>query len=62
MEERIRQLEEENARLRDVLAQIREHTAEIDRLLNTLSGDGDDSAARVTDSDVKNLLKKYSRL
>lgn len=66
MEEKIKQLESENARLRDALKKITEHcetalrvTEEIKDLLEKDKAAED---AHVTDEDVKNLLKKYSRL
>ncbi len=62
-EEKIRQLEEENARLREALAQICEHTAAVTHLIDSLSATEEGhAAAPVTNHDVKNLLKKYSRL
>ena len=67
MEDKIKQLESENARLRDALKKMTEHceaalrvTDEIKDLLEKDKTAADD--AHVTDEDVKNLLKKYSRL
>jgi len=66
MEERIRELEEQNRRLREALKAIARHQEEIQSLLggvkDLLEEPQQDNQAQVTDEDVKNLLKKYSRL
>ena len=58
-------LEEENARLRlrEALDRIREHLQAIDHIMQGLSEvDKTHMDSQFTDDDVKNLLKKYSRL
>ena len=66
MEDKIKQLESENARLRDALKKITEHCEAVMRVTDEIKDilDKDNTAADVpvTDEDVKNLLKKYSRL
>ena len=66
MEDKIKQLESENARLRDALKKITEHCEAVMRVTDEIKDilDKDNTAADVpvTDKDVKNLLKKYSRL
>lgn len=57
----------ENQRLREALRQIRTKQEEIRQILDGVSNllAADEEAAEntpVTDEDVKNLLKKYSRL
>ncbi len=57
----------ENQRLREALRQIRTKQEEIRQILDGVSDllAADEEAAEntpVTDEDVKNLLKKYSRL
>lgn len=60
------ELKQDNERLANALRQISEHQREIERLLEETRElweeipDGEGS--HVTDEDVKNLLKKYSRL
>ena len=58
--------EHENIRLREALRKIREHQAEIQRILSEVDDllkTGEEAEnTPVTDEDVKNLLKKYSRL
>lgn len=63
MEDKIKRLEEENARLREALDRIREHSQAIDHIMQGLSEvDKTHMDSQFTDDDVKNLLKKYSRL
>ena len=63
MEDKIKRLEEENARLRESLDRIWEHLQAIDHILQGLSEvDKTHMDSQFTDDDVKNLLKKYSRL
>lgn len=66
MEDKIKQLDSENARLRDALKKITEHCEAVMRVTDEIKDilDKDNTAADVpvTDEDVKNLLKKYSRL
>ena len=63
MEDKLRRLEEENARLREALDRIREHLQAIDHIMQGLSEvDEKHLDSQFTDDDVKNLLKKYSRL
>ena len=66
MEDKIKQLDSENARLRDALQKITEHCEAVMRVTDEIKDilDKDNTAADVpvTDEDVKNLLKKYSRL
>lgn len=67
MEEKIRQLEEENSRLREALRAVAHHQQEIQALLDGVKDllavpESSGEKAHVTDDDVKNLLKKYSRL
>ena len=66
MEEKIRQLEHDNDRLKKALREISAHQAEInkqldgiqDLLMETVETDN----TPVTEEDLKSLLKKYSRL
>lgn len=67
MEEKIRQLEEENRRLREALRAVAQHRQEIQMLLDGVKDllktpEENSEPVHVTDDDVKNLLKKYSRL
>lgn len=66
MEDKIKQLDSENARLRDALKKITEHCEAVMRVTDEIKDilDKDNTAADVpvTDEDVKNLLKNYSRL
>lgn len=59
-------LASENARLRSALRKIKEHHAEIQKILDEVSDllvtNEQTNNAPVTDEDVKQLLKKYSRL
>ena len=59
-------LASENARLRDALKKIAEHQAQIQKILDGVSdllrANEQTESAPVTDEDVKELLKKYSRL
>ncbi len=56
----------ENARLREALRKISEHHTEIQKLLDGISDlivtNEPTESAPVTEEDVKQLLKKYSRL
>ena len=66
MDEKLQQLESENARLREALCAVAEHQKEIDRILDgvkdIIESRNEAQHAPVTDEAVKNLLKKYSRL
>ena len=59
-------LASENARLLGALRKIKEHNDEIQKILDEVSDllvtNEQTQAAPVTDEDVKQLLKKYSRL
>ena len=59
-------LASENARLLGALRKIKEHNEEIKKILDEVSDllvtDEQTESAPVTDEDVKQLLKKYSRL
>ena len=59
-------LASENARLREALKKIAEHQAQIQKILDGVSDllktEEQTESAPVTDEDVKELLKKYSRL
>ena len=59
-------LASENARLREALKKIAEHQAQIQKILDDVSdllrANEQTESAPVTDEDVKELLKKYSRL
>ncbi|MBQ9680558.1 MAG: hypothetical protein IJV48_07750 [Ruminococcus sp.] len=56
----------ENTRMREALRKISEHQAEIQRLLEEIDDllrvNEQTENTPVTDEDVKQLLKKYSRL
>lgn len=58
--------EQENIRLREALRKISEHQAQIQQILDSvkdlLAVSEPFESTPVTDDDVKNLLKKYSRL
>lgn len=67
MDEMLLQLEEENNRMRETLLAIEHHQQEIEELIDSVrdlleTPEEDGENAHVTDDDVKNLLKKYSRL
>lgn len=66
MDEKIKQLEHDNARLKKALKEITVHHAEIqkrlDQIQDLLLEDQKGEVKPVTDEDVKALLKKYSRL
>ena len=59
-------LASENARLLSALRKIKEHNDEIKKILDEVSDllvtNEQTESAPVTDEDVKQLLKKYSRL
>lgn len=59
-------LASENARLLSALRKIKEHNEEIKKILDEVSDllatNEQTESAPVTDEDVKQLLKKYSRL
>ena len=59
-------LASENARLLGALRKIKEHNDELQKILNEVSDllatNEQTESAPVTDEDVKELLKKYSRL
>ena len=65
-EENNQVLEHENIRLREALRKIKEHQSEIQKILDEvgdlLTVSEEVESTPVTDEDVKNLLKKYSRL
>lgn len=66
MEEKIRQLEHDNDRLKKALREISAHQAEINKQLDDIQDllmeavETDNTP--VTEEDLKSLLKKYSRL
>ncbi len=66
MEENLRELQHENTRLRETLRKIAEHHSEIQKLLDEigdlLKTEEPAESTPVTEEDVKQLLKKYSRL
>ena len=66
MDEKIKQLEYDNVRLKKSLKEIAAHQAEIqkrlDEIRDLLHENEKDENKPVTDEDVKSLLKKYSRL
>ena len=66
MDEKIKQLEYDNVRLKNSLKEIAAHQAEIqkrlDEIRDLLHENEKDENKPVTDEDVKSLLKKYSRL
>ena len=66
MDDNKKALASENARLREALKKIAQHQAEIQKLLDGVSDllaeDEQTESAPVTEKDVKELLKKYSRL
>ena len=66
MEDNIKQLEHDNARLKKALKEISAHQAEIkkqlDEIQDLLNADIKADNTPVTEEDVKSLLKKYSRL
>ena len=66
MEEKTRDLATENARMCEALNKIAEHHAQIQKILDDVSDllvdEEHDETAPVTEEDVKQLLKKYSRL
>ena len=61
-----KKLASENARLLGALRKIKEHNDEIQKILDEVSDllatNEQTESAPVTDEDVKELLKKYSRL
>ncbi len=61
-----KKLASENARLLGALRKIKEHNEEIKKILDEVSDllvtNEQTESAPVTDEDVKQLLKKYSRL
>lgn len=66
MDENNKNLASDNARLREALKKITEHNAQIQKILDgvsdLLADEEHGEAAHVTEEDVKQLLKKYSRL
>lgn len=66
MDEKIKQLEHENDRLKKALRVIAEHQAEIqkqlDEIKDLLFTEEPADNTPVTEEDVRSLLKKYSRL
>ena len=66
MDEKIKQLEYDNERLKKALHEISVHQAEIQKQLDgikeLLYAEEPTETAAVTEEDVKSLLKKYSRL
>ena len=66
MDDKIKQLEHDNARLKKALKEIAVHQAEIQKQLDEIHdllyvNENSDNTP-VTEEDVKSLLKKYSRL
>lgn len=65
-DEKLKQLEHDNARLKNALREISVHQTEIRKLLDgvhdLLYANEQTDSTPVTDEDVKSLLKKYSRL
>ena len=63
MEKTLTQLKSDNEKMANALRKIKDHLVaiekEYDEINNMLI---EDTESPVTDSDVKNLLKKYSRL
>ena len=63
MEKTLTQLKSDNEKLAQALRRIRDHIKDIEQEYDEISTLLlEDSESPVTDSDVKNLLKKYSRL
>jgi hypothetical protein len=66
MDDNKKALASENASLREALKKIAQHQAEIQKILDGVSDllaeDEQTESAPVTEKDVKELLKKYSRL
>lgn len=66
MDEKMKQLEYDNVRLKRALKEIAVHQAEIQKQLNEINDllhvEEKTDNTPVTDEDVKSLLKKYSRL
>ena len=63
MEKTLTQLKSDNEKLAQALRRIRDHIKDIEQEYDEISTLLlEDSDSPVTDSDVKNLLKKYSRL
>lgn len=66
MDEKLRDLESENERMREALRKVSEHYAQIQKILESVSDllteEEQVVVAQVTEEDVKHLLKKYSRL
>lgn len=66
MEDNMMALAGENARLTEALRKISEHHAQIQKIIDGVSDllvtEERVEAAHVTEEDVKQLLKKYSRL
>lgn len=66
MDDNKKALASENARLSEALKKIAQHQAEIQKILDGVSDllaeDEQTESAPVTEKDVKELLKKYSRL
>ena len=66
MEENVKQLMHDNARLKNALKEISAHQHEIqkqlDEIKDLLKEEEKIDNTPVTDEDVKSLLKKYSRL
>ena len=65
---RIAELEEENEKLRRALLEIKEHLEKIEAVFESLGdlaikeANEDEEPAAATDDEIKDLLKKYSRL
>ena len=66
MDEKLRDLESENERMREALRKVSEHYAQIQKILESVSDllteEEQVVVTQVTEEDVKHLLKKYSRL
>lgn len=63
-EEEIKRLKEENGKLRAALRDIKGHLGDIEKLFEELSDIMADSeeGAPATDDEIKDLLKRYSRI
>ncbi len=63
-EEEINRLKDENVKLRAALRDIKAHLEGIDKLFEELSDiiSDSDTNAPATDDEIKDLLKRYSRI
>ena len=63
MEKTLTQLKSDNEKLAQALRRIKDHIKDIEKEYDEINALLlEDSESPVTDNDVKNLLKKYSRL